>query len=132
VEISALFWAKTWGVDDLGALHVEGLVVGGLHKPTDRLDVAGFPLVLLWRGRQPQQEQIQVQLEWKGDALPAPVSRVMDLSYAGADESGFFVINVGQEYATPEPGRLRLDARIVGEPGPSAWIEYDVVPGVAT
>ena len=125
MEISAVFWAKTWGVDDLGALHVEGLVVGGLRKPAD--PAAGFPLVLLWRGRGPLQEQVQVELLWDGDALEAPVTRVMDLSYAGADESGFFVINVGQEYATPDVGRLRLEARIVGEPGPSAWLDYVVV-----
>lgn len=127
MEISALFWVNEWGVDDRGALRVDGLVNGSLEKPTDRLDVAGFSLVLLWRRRTPDQEQVQVRLLWEGDALPAPVERVMDLSYTGADESGFFVINVGQEYATPELGRLRLDARVVGEPGPSAWIEYDVV-----
>ena len=127
MEISALFWVRSWGVDDTGALRVDGLVIDSLSKPTDRLDVAGFPLVLLWRRREPHQKQIQVELQWEGEALPAPVSRVIDLSYEGADSSGFFVVNVGQEFATPALGRLRLDAHVVGEPGPPAWIEYAVV-----
>lgn len=129
MEISALFWVKSWGVDDTGALRVDGLVNDSLSKPADRLDVAGFSLVLLWRGREPHQQQLQVELLWEGDALPARVSRVIDLSYEGADSSGFFVINVGEEFATPELGRVRLEAHVVGEPGPPAWVEYDVVAG---
>jgi hypothetical protein len=129
MEIQALFWVQSWGVDDQGALRVDGLVNDSLSKPTDRLDIAGFSLVLLWRGRRPDQKKIQVRLQWEGEALPVPVSQVIDLSYEGDDSSGFFVIKVGQEFATPDLGRVKLDARVVGEPGPSAWIEYDVVPG---
>ncbi|WP_370248928.1 hypothetical protein [Nocardioides sp.] len=127
MRITHLAFAQRVGVDDEGLLDVRGMFAGGISAPsTDPGPTWGQPVVLGYDEAEPDTE-VALRLVFH---RPDGVVEFRDLPVRTLPTDGpraFVTVALLWETIAAVPGRLRIDAHVVGDTSPAATVTIDIV-----